>query len=169
MVSSSWKRVPLRAERPAYRRKPKLGAGVGEGREPSEAALGTSTWLSRVADTTSRMTIEWEVKREKKGSMPVLAIEVCILVLETQFLALDQRVAQNPIKGSSSISADGGKSPGISMRSSLFQQVNRWMSCVFGPNYNHKATNCQIGVSGRRLQKLLLTFQGVLLGFRDGL
>ncbi|MBM4464101.1 MAG: hypothetical protein FJ014_00790 [Chloroflexi bacterium] len=80
MVFSFWERIPPRSENPAYMRKPRPGAGVGVDRKPAGAALGISTLPSRVAETASRMTMKWEVKREKKGLSPILAIEVCILV-----------------------------------------------------------------------------------------
>jgi hypothetical protein len=149
MVSSSWERSPPRSERSAYRRKPKLGAAVGVGREPGGAALGISTLLTRVAETASRMTIRWEMKREEKDQTPTLAIEVRILVLETQSFALDQRVGQRPIKGSSSTSPVGGKSAGISIRSSLFQQVKRQMSCGFVQDYSTIARIVKLEVGER--------------------
>ena len=55
-VFSSCKRIPPRAERPAYRRKPRLGAGVGLCRESGRVSLGMSTLFSNVAETASRMT-----------------------------------------------------------------------------------------------------------------
>jgi len=90
-------------------------------RKPGRAALGISTLLTRVAETASRITIEWEVKREKKGLAPILAIEVCILVLETQSLALDQRVVQRPSNDLPSISPAGGELAGIPIRSPLLR------------------------------------------------
>jgi len=63
IVSSFWERSPPRSERSAYKRNPRLGAAVGVGRERGEAALGISTLLTRVAETASRMTIKWEMKR----------------------------------------------------------------------------------------------------------
>jgi hypothetical protein len=81
MVFSSWKRIPPRAERLAYRRKPKSGAGVGGGRKPSKAFLGISTLPSKVAKTTNRMTIRWEVKRERRGQVSASATEVCVIDL----------------------------------------------------------------------------------------
>jgi hypothetical protein len=125
MVFSSWKRIPPRAERPAYKRKPKLGAGVGVDREPGEAALGISTPFSRVAETANRMTKKWEVKRENDVS-PILAIEVCILVSETQSLAFDQRVVKRQANDLPSVSPVGGKSAGISIRSPLLRQIRSW-------------------------------------------
>jgi hypothetical protein len=65
IVFSSWKRAPPRAERPAYRRKPRLGAGVEVDRESGGAALGISILPSKAAETASTMTMKWEVKREK--------------------------------------------------------------------------------------------------------
>ncbi len=123
MVLSSWRRTPPRVERPVYNsRKPRLVAGVGVERGPGETA-GISALPSKVADTANRMTIKWEVKRERKSPSPTLAIEVRILVLETQSLALDQRVAQCPIRDSLSVSPAGGKSAGISIRSPLLRQI----------------------------------------------
>lgn len=146
IVSSSWERRLPRAERPAYKRKPKLGAAVGVGREPSGAALGISTLLTRVAETASRMTIKWEMKREE-DQMSTLAIEARILVSETQSFALDQRVGQRPMRGPSSTSPAGGKSAGISIRSSLFQQVKRQMSCGFVQDYSTIARIVKLGVT----------------------
>ena len=162
MVLSSWKRAPPRTERSAYRRKPRLGAGVGVDRGPGGAALGISTLPSRVADTASRMTIKWEVKRERKSPSPTLALEVRILVLETQSFALDHRVAQRPIGGSLSVSPAGGKSAGISIRSPFLRQIPRRMSCAFGPDYNHKATNCQIIPCSRFIEHPYSMSPGIL-------
>jgi hypothetical protein len=65
------------------------------------------------------MMVEWDVKREKKGPSLILAIKVRMLVLETQSLAFDQRVANRPTNDLPSISPAGGKSAGTSIRSSL--------------------------------------------------
>jgi hypothetical protein len=92
--------------------------------------------LSRVAEIANRMMVEWEVKREKKDPSPILAIEVRILVLETQSLAFDQRVVRRPTHDLPSISPVGGKSAGISIRSSLLRQIRRRMSCVFALDYS---------------------------------
>lgn len=88
-----------------------------------------STLPSRVAETASRMTMKWEVKRDNKAPSPTLAIEVCIPVLETQSFAFDQRVTQRPSIGPPSISPTGEKSAGISIRSPLIREIRRQMSC----------------------------------------
>ena len=121
MVSSSWERSPPRAETPAYRRKPKLGAGVGVDREPGRIAFGRSTLPSRVTEIANRMMVEWEVKREEKDPSLILAIEVRMLFLETQSLAFDQRMVRRPTNDLPSISPVGGKSAGISIRSPLLR------------------------------------------------
>jgi hypothetical protein len=69
------------------------------------------------------MMVEWDVKREKKGPSPLLAIAARMFFLETQSLAFDQRVAKRPTNDLPSISPAGGKSAGISIRSSLLGQV----------------------------------------------
>lgn len=109
---------------------------MGVGREPGRAALGIFTLPGRVAATANRMTIRWEVKREKKGLSPILASEVFIFVSETQSFALDQRVGQRSINGPFPVSPAGEKLAGISIRSPLLRRIRRGTSCAFGPDYN---------------------------------
>lgn len=130
IVLSSWKRIPPRAERVVDRRAPKLGAAVGTGKTSGKATLWKFTLLSNRAESISKMTNRWDAKRNGKTPVPTLAMELRIYLSGTQSFTLAQRTDKNPCHGPSPVSPAGEKSAGISIRSSLLQRIDRWMSQI---------------------------------------